>query len=105
MTTSFDSLRYERALERWRVLAEKRLAYITDLYETGRWQRYFSERQFLSMVRETRAAVEAWQRLVPDSAPSAQVVSLTVTPSYVRVQVPPSSLGDATSVSLQRSVA
>jgi uncharacterized repeat protein (TIGR03809 family) len=105
MTTSFDALRYQRALERWRALAERRLAYITDLYETGRWQRYFSEREFLRMVRETRAAVETWQRLVPDPAPSAQVLPLTAAPSSVRGQMPtPSFTGDAW-IERQRSVA
>ncbi|ETR76056.1 hypothetical protein X566_15865 [Afipia sp. P52-10] len=75
-------------MERWRALADKRLAHVTDLYETGRWQRYFSERDFLAMMRETREAVESWHRLVPEIA-SADVVELAPsrthlpTPSFV----------------------
>ena len=84
MTPSFDAQRYQHALERWRALAESRLAHITDLYETGRWQLYFSERDFLATVRATRAAVETWQRLVPDAPLVAEVVELETAPSYVR---------------------
>ena len=72
MTTSFDAERYQRALERWRVLAERRLEHMTVLYESGRWQRYFSEEQFVGIVRETRTAVEAWRRIVPEHEKGAQ---------------------------------
>lgn len=87
MTSSFDAQRYQHALERWRVLAERRLAHITDLYETGRWQIYFSEREFLATVRATRAAVETWQRLVPDAPQTADIVELTAASSYVQAPV------------------
>ena len=65
MTTPFDAERYQQALERWRVLADRRLEHITVLYETGRWRRYFTEEKFLSVIRETRAAADMWHRLVP----------------------------------------
>ncbi len=95
MTPSFDAQRYQHALERWRVLAENRLAHITDLYETGRWQLYFSERDFLATVRATRAAVETWQKLVPDAPQTADVVELTAAPSYARAPMPQQSFGAA----------
>lgn len=91
MKPSFDAQRYQHALERWRALAESRLAHITDLYETGRWQIYFSERDFLAMVRATRAAVETWQKLVPDAPQIADVVELTAAPSYARTPSPQQS--------------
>ena len=65
MTAPFDADRYQQALERWRVLADRRLEHITVLYETGRWRRYFTEEKFLSVIRETRAAADMWHRLVP----------------------------------------
>lgn len=88
MTPSFDAQRYQHALERWRALAESRLAHITDLYETGRWQLYFSERDFLATVRATRAAVEAWQKLVPDAPQLADVVEFTAAPAYAGTPLP-----------------
>jgi uncharacterized repeat protein (TIGR03809 family) len=92
MTTSFDVSRYERALERWRVLAERRLEHMTELYETGRWRRYFSEDSFIGIVRETRAAVELWQRLAPEPdtepAPVAQLFDIADEEPFVRAPLP-----------------
>ena len=76
MTSSFDALRYQRALERWRVLAEQRLEHMTVLYESGRWRRYFSEEQFIGVIRETRTAVEAWRRIVPAQERVAQLFAM-----------------------------
>jgi uncharacterized repeat protein (TIGR03809 family) len=76
MTTSFDAERYQRALERWRVLAEQRLEHMTVLYESGRWRRYFSEEQFIAVIRETRTAVEAWRRIVPQQERVAQMFAM-----------------------------
>ncbi len=44
-------------------LAEQRLAYLTELFDTGRWRRFHSEEDFLMNVRESRAAVDAWRRI------------------------------------------
>jgi uncharacterized repeat protein (TIGR03809 family) len=76
MTTSFDAERYQRALERWRVLAERRLEHMTVLYESGRWRRYFSEEKFIGIVRETRTAVETWRRIVPEHEAVAQMFAM-----------------------------
>jgi uncharacterized repeat protein (TIGR03809 family) len=65
MTAPFDEQRYQQALERWRVLADRRLEHMTLLYDTGRWRRYFTEEEFLSIIRETKAAADMWRRLVP----------------------------------------
>lgn len=88
MTAPFDVLRYERALERWRALAERRLEHMTQLYETGRWRRYFSEEKFLSVIRETKAAAEHWQRLAPEHAPAMQPLPIAFEPPPVRTQPP-----------------
>lgn len=53
---------------RWRVLAEARLDYLTDLYESGRWRRYFSEAAFLENFREAKKAVETWRLLASQEA-------------------------------------
>jgi len=54
-------------------LAEQRMAYLTDLYDTGRWRRFHKESEFLRNVREVKAAIEIWQRLA--AAPPAAVPS------------------------------
>jgi len=48
---------------RWCMLAEQRLKYLTELFESGRWRRYHSERAFLENIREAKAAVETWRSL------------------------------------------
>jgi uncharacterized repeat protein (TIGR03809 family) len=48
---------------RWCALAEQRLEYLTELFETGRWRRYHSERAFLENIQEAKTAVEVWRGL------------------------------------------
>jgi uncharacterized repeat protein (TIGR03809 family) len=48
---------------RWCALAEKRLQYLTELFESGRWRRFHSEFAFLENLREAKAAVETWRAL------------------------------------------
>ncbi len=45
-------------------LAERRLAYLAELYDSGRWRRFYGDADFLLMVRDARTAVESWRRLV-----------------------------------------
>jgi hypothetical protein len=52
-----------RVLDRWRMLAERRLEYLTELFESGRWRRYYSERNFLENIKEAKEAVETWRGL------------------------------------------
>ena len=53
---------------RWCNLAEQRLEYLTELFETGRWRRYHSEREFLENIQEAKAAVETWRDLLSREA-------------------------------------
>ena len=49
---------------RWCNLAARRLEYLTELFETGRWRRFHSEVQFLQNIQEAKAAVETWRGLL-----------------------------------------
>lgn len=62
MTDTTINLR-DYPIARWRKLAEQRLEHITELFVTGRWRRYFSEADFLELVRQTKDAVATWRRL------------------------------------------
>ena len=53
---------------RWCALAEQRLEYLTELFETGRWRRFHSEHAFLENIREAKAAVETWRDLLSREA-------------------------------------
>ncbi len=89
MTASFDAVRYQRALERWRALADRRLEHMTLLYETGRWRRYFTEEKFLGIIRETKEAAERWHRLAPEAAHEARF-TLAADEAFGRTQPPQS---------------
>jgi uncharacterized repeat protein (TIGR03809 family) len=70
MTHLGDVARGRDTVARWCNLAERRLEYLTDLFETGRWRRYHSERAFLENIQEAKAAVETWRDLMArDAAP------------------------------------
>lgn len=64
MTERTDVARGRDIVARWSALAEQRLDYLTELFETGRWRRYHSERAFLENIREAKSAVETWRNLL-----------------------------------------
>jgi hypothetical protein len=70
MTLHTDVARGRIIVARWFALAERRLEYLTELFETGRWRRYHSEVSFLENLREAKAAVEIWRDLL-QGAPGA----------------------------------
>jgi len=63
MTHQLDVARGRDVVARWCALAEARLEHLTELFETGRWRRYHSERAFLENIQEAKAAVETWRDL------------------------------------------
>jgi hypothetical protein len=63
MTSQLDAARGREIVARWCNLAEQRLDYLTELFETGRWRRFYSEHAFLDNIRQAKAAVEAWRDL------------------------------------------
>ena len=68
MTHLGDVVRGRDTVARWCNLAEKRLEHLTDLFETGRWRRYHTERSFLENIQEAKAAVETWRDLMAREA-------------------------------------
>jgi uncharacterized repeat protein (TIGR03809 family) len=58
-----DLARGRDIVSRWCNLAERRLEYLTELFETGRWRRFHTERAFLENIQEAKAAVELWRSL------------------------------------------
>lgn len=53
---------------RWCDLAEQRLEYLTELFETGRWRRFHTEVDFLENIQEAKSAVETWRSLLTREA-------------------------------------
>lgn len=67
MAQNTDFVRGFWIVTRWRNLAERRLAYLNELYESGRWRRYHTEQAFVDNIRDAKRAVEAWRLLAPPS--------------------------------------
>jgi uncharacterized repeat protein (TIGR03809 family) len=67
-----DVARGRDIVGRWCTLAEQRLDHLTELFETGRWRRYHSERAFLENIQEAKAAVELWRDLLTREASRVQ---------------------------------
>jgi uncharacterized repeat protein (TIGR03809 family) len=63
MTHRLGVARGRDVVARWCDLAEQRLEYLTELFETGRWRRFHSEVEFLENIREAKSAVETWRSL------------------------------------------
>ena len=63
MTHQLDVARGRDTVARWCALAEQRLEYLTELFETGRWRRFHSELAFLENIQEAKAAVGIWRDL------------------------------------------
>jgi uncharacterized repeat protein (TIGR03809 family) len=73
-----DAARGRGLIERWCVLAEQRLDHLTELFETGRWRRYFGEVAFLDNIQEAKLAVETWRGLLNrEATPDNQPVDLS----------------------------
>lgn len=51
----------ERKLaERELLKARQALTHLVEMYNSGRWRRYYKERTFVTMVRQARQAVDRW---------------------------------------------
>ena len=68
MTHRADVARGRDIVARWCDFAERRLEYLTQLFETGRWRRYHTEREFLENIQEAKTAVETWRDLLTREA-------------------------------------
>jgi len=78
MTDRTDVARGRDIVARWSALAEQRLDYLTELFETGRWRRYHSERDFLENIREAKSAVETWRGMLnAEAAPNNRPIDLS----------------------------
>lgn len=78
MNEQSDVIRGRAVVERWCILAEQRLEYLTELFETGRWRRYHTELDFLDNIQEAKSAVQTWRGLLTrEATPNNQPVDLS----------------------------
>jgi uncharacterized repeat protein (TIGR03809 family) len=92
MAHSPDTLLGRNIVVRWRMLAERRLDHLIELYQTGRWKRYHGEVEFLEMVQEARSALKVWQQLAPPDPINDKPVEVSLDQVFIGLEdVPPRS--------------
>jgi uncharacterized repeat protein (TIGR03809 family) len=57
-----------KVAQKWRDLVERRREHFVELFESGRWKLYFSEEQFLHLLRDVVASSERWAMVAPRPA-------------------------------------
>ena len=77
MTLRSDVARGRNLLVCWRELAEERLTYLTEMFESGRWRRYYSDYAFLENIKEAKIAVETWRSLATPSPARNSIIDLS----------------------------
>lgn len=80
-----------KIIVRWRILAERRLDYLIELYQSGRWKIYHEEAEFLRMVQEARAALKVWQALAPPDPSQDRSIEIAIAQSE---DAPPKAAAD-----------
>jgi hypothetical protein len=68
MASQTDVAEGREIIARWCALAEKRLDYLTELFDSGRWRRFHTEQAFLENIREAKSAVEIWRDILSREA-------------------------------------
>jgi uncharacterized repeat protein (TIGR03809 family) len=68
MTSQLDVAKGREIVARWCALAEQRLDYLTELFDSGRWRRFYGEKAFLENIREAQSAVQVWRDLLSREA-------------------------------------
>ena len=58
--------------KRWRELAERRREHFMEIYESGRWKRYYGEADFVWRMREVVTSAERWATIAPEPTDKAR---------------------------------
>jgi hypothetical protein len=75
MTEWQAARRFAQTAQKWRDIVNRRCAHFIELHQTGRWTLYYSEAQFLLLMREAVDLAERWAVIAPrpdDSSASAE---------------------------------
>jgi uncharacterized repeat protein (TIGR03809 family) len=97
MTHRTDEAPRREVIARWCALAEQRLNYLTEMFESGRWRRYYTEAAFLENIKEAKFAVETWRGLsTPHQAPGVTPEPLPTPPLWQGIAAAELALSELT---------
>lgn len=59
--------RLDEITRKWCALADRRLAYFTELYQSGRWKHYYTQERFALRMLDVIRAAKVWGDLAERS--------------------------------------
>ncbi len=68
----------DEVAQKWRRLAERRLAHFLELRASARWKHYYDEEEFLERMRETARLSARWAEIAPPTAGEAAAAQAQV---------------------------
>jgi hypothetical protein len=73
MSAVQGGFRRDETARKWRDLADRRLAYFTELYRSGRWKHYYTQERFALRMLDVIRAAKLWEDLAgrPRGEPAA----------------------------------
>jgi hypothetical protein len=74
MPQASGSARLDEISLKWRDLAERRVAYYTELYRSGRWKHYYTKESFAVRMLDVIRAAKLWGELA-DRTLAARVLA------------------------------
>jgi uncharacterized repeat protein (TIGR03809 family) len=69
---------FEQIALRWSNLADRRVAYYTELFLSGRWKHYFTEQELLQRMLDVKKSAVEWDELARNMAPKRSGAGLGV---------------------------
>jgi hypothetical protein len=71
MPARLGAARFDAISRQWLDLAERRLRYYIDLYQSGRWQHYYTKQGLAVRMRDVIGAVRLWKKLAHRLPPAS----------------------------------
>ena len=63
---------FDAIARKWLALAERRLAHVCDLRDSGRWKHYYSAGELLEVVNERARTRDAWAQIAGRPLPDGE---------------------------------
>ena len=75
----------EEMARRWHALAERRRDHFADLYNSGRWRKYYRQHDFMAQMRATAHMVDAWDKVVNGNGSEALKLNGALRPARINL--------------------
>ena len=59
------AIKWERLADKWRDLAERRSAHHVEMFYSGRWRHYYTEAEFMAVMRSSILVARRWSAIAP----------------------------------------